>query len=77
METKIKKNPSFAQARYLKTKLYNIFDEAFLFDVSICCFFAFKSLPCKNQLHGYDVYMCNVYKHDSPLVGGKSVMQTV
>ena len=32
---KNKKNPSFAQARYLWTKLCIIFDEAFLFDVSI------------------------------------------
>ena len=35
METKKKKDPCFAQARYLLAKLCNIFDEAFLFDVSI------------------------------------------
>ena len=29
------KDPCFAKARYLLTKLCNIFDEAFLFDVSI------------------------------------------
>ena len=35
METRNKKKLCFAQARYLLTKLCNIFDEAFLFDVSI------------------------------------------
>ena len=35
METKNKKDPCLAQARYLFAKLGNIFDEAFLFDVSI------------------------------------------
>ena len=34
METKTKKNPCFAQTRYLLTKLCNIIDEAFPFDVS-------------------------------------------
>ena len=32
---KNKKDPCFVQARYLLAKLCNIFDEAFLFDVSI------------------------------------------
>ena len=35
METKIKNNCCFAQARYSLTKLCNIFDEAFFVDVSI------------------------------------------
>ena len=35
METKNEYDSCFAQARYLLTKLCNIFDEAFLFDVSI------------------------------------------
>ena len=35
METKTEKNPCFARTRYSLTKLCNIFDEAFLFDVSI------------------------------------------
>ena len=37
METKTKKNPCFAQTPYSLTKLCNIFDEAFLFDISIVC----------------------------------------
>ena len=32
---KHKKDPCFAQVRYLLTKLCNIFDDVFLFDVSI------------------------------------------
>ena len=35
MKIKTKKKDCFVQARYLLTKLCNIFDEAFLFDVSI------------------------------------------
>ena len=35
IETKNKLYPCFAKARYLLTKLCNIFVEAFLFDVSI------------------------------------------
>ena len=35
METKIRNNCCYAQARYSLTKLCNIFDEAFFVDVSI------------------------------------------
>ena len=35
METKIKNNSCFVQARYSLTKLCNIFDEVFFVDVSI------------------------------------------
>ena len=37
IETKTKENPYLPQTRYLLTKLCNIFDDAFLFDVSIVC----------------------------------------
>ena len=45
METKNKKDPCFAQARYLWAKLCNIFDEAFLFDVSILVLALYTGYP--------------------------------
>ena len=51
----------FCQARYLLTKLCNIFDEAFLFDVSIHSF-------CKNDIKSdfflEPVWESNNEKHD-------------
>ena len=51
METKTKKNPCFAQTPYSFTKLCNIFDEAFLFDVSIVVLVTSKNEedPIKNE----------------------------